>query len=399
MATFTYVGRDSRGALVRGRLEADDESGAKARLRGQGLFITTLQRKSDARRMPAQTLGLADVASLTSNLAMLISAGLPLLQALDALAEQADTPRIRDLLAQLTRDIEEGSSLSGAFSRYPTTFSTLYVGIVSGGEASGRLDEALQRLATYLERDLEFRRKIRDSLIYPGVVLSLAFVVLSVFLLYIIPVFDRVYRSHGVLLPLPTRMLIAVSTTIRGRLPLIVLASSVLLLPQVRRKLWIRLRDEFQIIVLRIPHAKTLVQTLIASRFTQAMGAMLRSGVPVLPALEVAGRSVGTPGFGRVVDVLGADISRGRPLSDSMRGTEQFPTMIVRMVAIGEQSGQLDVMLERAGIVLEREVNHRMTRFLTFLEPVLILLVGSLVGLILLSLYLPMFGLARTIVR
>jgi len=399
MPSFSYVGRDNRGTLVRGRVEAEDAGGAKARLRGEGVFITTLQVHSDAPRKAVSTLRLSDVAILTRNLAMLISAGLPLLQALEALVEQADDAKSRDLIAQLARDIEEGSSFSGALSRYPGVFSPLYVGIVSGGEASGRLDDALQRLAAYLERELEFRRKIRDSLIYPGVVLSLALVVLSVFLLYIIPVFERVYRTHGVLLPLPTRTLIAVSTTIRSRLPLIALVGFVLLLPPVRHKLWMMIRDAVQVVVLRIPHAKALVQVLIASRFTQAMGTMLRSGVPMLPALEVAGRAVGTPGFGRVIEVLSSDVSRGRRLSDAMRGTDQFPTMVVRMVAVGEQSGQLDVMLERAGIVLEREVDHRMTRFLALLEPVLILLIGALVGLILVALYLPMFGLARTIVK
>lgn len=398
MATFKYVGRDSRGAVVRGQVDAEDAGVAQARLRGEGVFVTALQTKS-LQRTYKGTLRLADVASLTRNLAMLVGAGLPLLQALDALAEQTDDPRIRDVVRQIGQDIEEGSSLSGALGRHSTAFSPLYVGIISGGETSGRLDDALARLATYLERELEFRRKIRDSLTYPGVVLSLALVVMTVFLLYIIPVFDKVYRSHGVLLPLPTRMLIATSIGLRRYLPFIVLASGAFLVPAVRRKLGTSLRNAVQVTVLRIPYANALVQILVASRFTQAMGAMLRSGVPMLPALEVAGRAVGTPGFAAATNAISADISRGRPLSDAMRETNQFPMMIVRMVAIGEQSGQLDVMLERAGVVLDREVDHRMSRFLTLLEPVLILFVGVLVGFILLCLYLPMFGLARTIVR
>jgi len=330
---------------------------------------------------------------------MLVGAGLPLFHALEAVVEQTEEREMRAVGQQLAQNIQEGKSLSAALSDHPQLFSHLYVGIVRSGESTGRLDLALSRLVTYLERDAEFRRKVRDALIYPGVVFSLALVVLTIFLVYIIPVFDRVYRSHGVVLPLLTRMLMAWSVIFRANLPLLTLVTLVFILRPTRQMVWPRLVGPLQTLVLRLPYARALVRTLIASRFTQAMGSMLRSGMPVVPALEVAGTAVGAPGFDQVIATLSADLTKGRRLGDAMLQTRRFPPMIVRLVTLGEESGQLDVMLERAGTILDREFDLQMRRLLTFLEPVTILLVGGLVGVILLGLYLPIFGLARTIVR
>ncbi len=399
MPTFDYVSRDSTGTLIRGRVEAEDDGNARARLRQQGLFITALRAAPSTHGRTKVARNQSEVLTFTSNLAMLVGAGLPLFHALEAVVEQTEEKVLRNIGQHLVQHIQEGKSLSVALSDHPELFSPLYVGIVRSGESTGRLDLALGRLVTYLERDAEFRRKVRDSLIYPGVVLTLALVVLTVFLLYIIPVFDRVYRSHGVMLPLLTRMLMAWSVIFRANLPLLALVALVFILRPTRRVVWPKLVGPLQRLVLRLPYAKALVRSLIASRFTQAMGSMLRSGMPVIPALEVAGTAVSAPGFDQVIAALTADLTKGRRLGDAMLQTRQFPPMIIRMVSLGEESGQLDVMLERAGTILDREFDLRIRRLLTFLEPVTILLVGGLVGVILLGLYLPIFGLARTIVH
>ncbi len=399
MPTFDYVSRDSTGTLIRGRVEAEDDGNARARLRQQGLFITALRAAPSPQSRTRAARSQAEVLTFTSNLAMLVGAGLPLFHALEALVEQTEEKVLRDVGQHLTRNIQEGKSLSTALSDHPELFSPLYVGIIRSGESTGRLDLALNRLVSYLERDAEFRRKVRDSLIYPGVVLTLALVVLTIFLVYIIPVFDRVYRSHGVALPLLTRMLMAWSVIFRANLPLLALVALVFILRPTRRVVWPKLVGPLERLVLRLPYARALVRTLIASRFTQAMGSMLRSGMPVVPALEVVGTAVSAPGFDKVIASLTADLTKGRRLGEAMLQTHQFPPMIIRMVSLGEESGQLDVMLERAGTILDREFDLRIRRLLTFLEPVTTLLVGGLVGVILLGLYLPIFGLARTIVH
>ncbi len=399
MPTYEYLSRDVRGLQVRGRVDAEDAARARARLQEQGLYVTSLRAASAGLWRGPRHPRPAEVALMTHHLAMLLGAGVPLSPALDTLAEQTEEPGMRSVLWDLARDIKEGRSLSAALGRYPDLFPGLYVGIVRNGELSGRLDEALDRLAAYLERDQEFRRRMREALVYPALVLALAAVVLAVFLTFIVPAFDRVYRSSGARLPLATQALMAGSALFRGNLPLVGLALVAALLPPMRRILWGSLAAPLQRLVLRLPQAASLAQTVALSRFVHALGAMLRSGVPVLAALEVAGEAVGAADFRAAVRQLAGRVSAGRRLGDSLRQTGMFPPMIVRMVALGEESGRLDEMLLRAGAVMDREFELRMRRLLTFLEPALTLVLGGVIGALLLALYLPIFGLSRALVR
>ncbi len=348
-----------------------------------------------AAKLGRRRIGPADVAMLTYDLSMLLAAGLPLMQALEVLADQATELQMRDVLHELSREIQEGRRFSEALGRYPELFSPLYRGIVTNGEASGRLDLALERLATFLERDLEFRKKIRDVLIYPAMVLSMAAFVLCIFLIYIIPAFERVYHRAGASLPFLTRVLLAWSRTARVGLPVAISAGTLLFLPQARR--WLRQTGSatVQRIVFRLPHAGVLAQTALLGRFAHSMSMMLQSGVPLLSALEVAGAIGGPPEFASMVEGLSRSVIQGRRLSDAMRVSGWFTPMFLRMVSVGEETGRLDLMVARAAAILDREFDVRMRRFLTLLEPILILLVGAFVGVILMALYLPMFGLAR----
>jgi type IV pilus assembly protein PilC len=397
MPSFAYVGRDSQGTLVRGELEAEDGKQARARLRQQGLFITSLEPRTPRRHAPAGDLAL--VSLFTHHLSTLVTAGMPLFQSLETVAEQMEEGRMHDLLIDLARDIKEGKSLSAALSRRSNLFSQTYIGIIRHGELTGHLDHALGRLDAYLERELEFRRKVREALVYPAVVLSLAAIVLAVFLTYVIPAFERVYRSTGTALPVLTQVIIVWSKLFRNNLPALGLAAGVFILPPTRRFLWSRAAGPVQRLLLRLPRVGVLAQTVLLSRFTQTLGAMLRSGVPLSAALEVAGEAVGVAEFQPVAEALKTDVNEGRKLSDGMRQTKRFPTMIVRMVALGEEAGRLDAMLEQAGAILEREFDFQMRRLLTLLEPVATLGLGAIVGFILMALYLPIFGLSRAIAR
>jgi type II secretory pathway component PulF len=332
---------------------------------------------------------------LTYDLSTLLGAGLPLLQALDALAEQATEQRLRDVLQALSREIEQGRKFSEALGRFPDLFSALYRGIIANGEISGRLDLALERLAAFLERDLEFRRKIRDVLIYPTIVLTMAGIVLSIFLVFIIPAFERVYaRSHAAL-PLLTRMLLAWSRTARMGSPFLLAAATLLFVPRVRG--WFRraMILPLQRTLIGMPRIGTLAQTALLGRFAHSMAMMLQSGVPLLSALEVAG-AIGAPlRFDAMVENLKRSVMQGRRLSEAMRASGWFTPMFLRMVSVGEETGRLDVMLARVAVILDRDFDAGVRRLLTLLEPLLILVVGAIVGVILMSLYLPMFGLAK----
>lgn len=398
MPTFEYVARDNRGAQVRGRLEAQDDARARAHLQRSGLFLTSLRARRPMLR-PARGATQADVAAMTFHLAMLLGAGLPLSQALAALAEQTENVRLRGVVVELARDIEEGRSLSDALARFPDLFGQVFVSMVRNGELTGRLDEALERLAEYMDRDLEIRRKIREALLYPMIVLSVAAGVLAVFLTFIIPAFDRVYRSVGASLPLMTRMLLAGSRSFRAGLPLIVVAGGIVVLPPIRHAIRAALAAPVQRLVLRLPRVGALAKSALLSRFARALGIMLRRGVPIVSALDVAGAVVGLPDFGPVVEGLKRQIMEGHRLADAMRETGWFTPMVIQMTGLGEESGRLDVMLDRAATLLEREFDLQMRRFFTMLEPALTLLVGGIVGILLVALYLPIFGLARAVVH
>ncbi len=395
MPTFDFAGRDSAGAIVRGRMEARNDAGVRTRLAERGLFVTSIRARALGRRRVRQE----ELTLFTQHLAMLLAAGLPLLQALETLAEQTEETRVRDVMRQAADEIQEGLTLSQALARHPDIFAPVYIGVVRNGEVSGRLDDALGRLGVYLERDLEFRRKVRESLVYPAIVLGLAMVVMTVFLVYIIPAFDRVYASVGADLPFPTKVLLAGSRLFRGNLPLLLAFGASLIARPVRLAIWSRIAGPLERLAMRIPHARNLAETISLSRFVHALGAMLQSGVPVLPALEVAGQAAGAREFGPVVTFLQGQISQGRRFFEALAQTGRFPPMIVRIVAVGEESGRLDAMLQRAAVLMDREFELRMRRFLTFLEPVLTIFLGGVIGLLLLALYLPIFGLSSALTR
>ncbi|HKV44381.1 MAG TPA: type II secretion system F family protein [bacterium] len=400
MPTFEYAGRDVRGGLVRGRVEADDDLQARAQLRRDGYFVTALRESAWGRRQGTGVRNRAEVAMFTHDLAMLLEAGLPLLQAVEVMGEHSGDKRMQDVLRQLTADIREGKKFSAALARHPDLFSPMYVGLVSNGEMGGRMGIALERLAGFLERDLIFRQKVRDSLIYPGLVLAMAAVVLTVFIVYIIPAFDRVYRHAGSSLPPLTRALLAWSSLVRGSLPVLVPAAVVVLaVPPVRQAVWVALAAPLQRLVLRVPHAGRLAHTALLGRFAHAMAMMLASGVPLLSALDVAGEAVGAGEFRPVLKTLRETVVEGQRLTTAMRKTQWFTPMFIRMTSIGEETGQLDVMMTRAATVLDREFDVRMRRFLALLEPALTLVVGAVVGVILLALYLPIFGLGKALMH
>lgn len=397
MPSFDCVCRNSDGNLLRGLLEAEDEKSALTYLRQQGLFTISIHRRPSVQR--SASWNRAQVATFTQDLEVLVSAGIPLYQALETLSEQLEDERMLEVSSELARHIEEGKPLSAALGHHPDLFSSMYVGVIRNGEATGRLDQALQRLAAHLERDLEFRRKVRDAFFYPAIVLGLAAIVLGVFLVYIIPAFDRVYRSTGANLPVPTYAIIVGSRIFRQSLPVTAVAAAVVLIPAVRSRLWSRTAGAAQRQFLKMPRVGTVIQTMLLARFTQSMAMMLRSGVPLTSALEIAEEAVSTNDSRPVIEGLRSAVSQGRKLSDAMRGTKWFSPMIIRMVGLGEESGRLDVMMERAAAILDREFDLRVRRLLSLLEPAVTLGLGGVIGFILLALYLPIFGLSKTIVR
>jgi type IV pilus assembly protein PilC len=399
MQAYQFTGRDGTGVVIRGVVEAEDDMRARASLREQGLFITSLSARSMApflswfRRGP----GLEEVASFTFHLAGLVSSGIPLLRGLEVLHDQIENREMRAATAELEASVSAGQSLSGALAAHPEIFSPLYLGIVRTGEVAGALDQALLRLTDYLDREVTLTEKVRSMMVYPAFVLALAAVVVALFTAFIVPAFDRVYRSVGATLPVPTLILVSISRLARSYWLVILLVAAGGAWGLTRPRVWQALRNAGADLIRQIPRLGSLAQSVQVDRFIRTFGALYASGVPVLAALEVTTEAVTDPRMRWATGQLKESISRGRRLSDAMRAVGLFPPMIHRMVAMGEESGQLDAMLHRASNLLDREIDYAIKRLVTLAEPVLTLALGAVVGGILLALYLPIFGLAKVL--
>jgi len=398
MPTFAYVVRDAGGMPVKGLLEAEDASRAQAILQKQGYFITSLRlRRALAGLGAVRRAGLAEIAAFTHQLSALVGAGLPLLSALQALREQAEASTLAAAIQAVQADIEAGQGLSQALARHPRLFSAFYVGMIRAGELAGALDWTLQQLASYLEREVQLQRKLKGMLLYPAIVLALAAVVSGIFVMLIIPAFERVYRSAGATLPLPTLVLVAVSHFVREYAPALIIGGAAAAVAF--RGRWRRAKPSVDRWMLRIPHVGRLTRMVLVDRFVRTLGMMLRSGVPILSGLEAAAAAVDHQVMAAAIASITDAIHRGRRLSEPMRGNPLFPPLVTRMVAVGERSGTLDEMLAKAADLLDRDIEYALQRTITFLEPLITVVLGAVIGVMLIALYLPIFGLGRAVVR
>ncbi|MGQ0549268.1 MAG: type II secretion system F family protein, partial [Armatimonadota bacterium] len=398
MGTFTYTVRDAAGAIHRGALEADDSEGARARLRQQGYFITSVQpARTRGRALPwflGRGVSLVEVTTFTYQLSGLVGAGVTLLRSLTALRDETDSRLLRRVITEMLGDLEAGRRFSQALERHPAVFSTFYVGMIRSGEVSGGLDVALDRLADLLDREGELRAKWRAMLVYPAIVLALAAVVITVFLIYVVPAFEKVYRAGGATLPTPTLVLVGLSHIVRRHYLLILAAVAAALWVAGQRAIWLRFRPWFDNLMLRLPLFGHVARLVVLSRFTRTLGTMLKSGVPILGALSATADAVDRRVMHQAIDTIQEEVNRGRRLREAMGKIPLFTPMLLQVVAIGEESGTLDEMLGRAADLLDRQIDFAVKRLLTLMEPALTLVLGGIVGLILIALYLPIFGLA-----
>lgn len=403
MANFTYTVRDATGTLHKGVLEADDPNIARARLRQQGYFITSLQPVRDRRASIPWFLGrgvsLDDLMTFTFQLAALTHAGITLVRSLEALHDEIDNPMLKKIIADVRQDIQAGKRFSQALEKHPAAFSPFYVGLVRSGEVSGTLDDALSHLAELLDRDADLRAKWRGMLVYPAIVLSLAAIVITVFLLYVVPAFEKVYRAGGAVLPAPTLVLVGLSHILRRHYLLIVVTLVAAVWVAGQRGIWLRFRPWLDDVTVRLPLLGRVARLVVLSRFARTLGTMLKSGVPIIGALDATADAMDWRAMRAATESLQEEISRGRRLREAMSKNALFPPMLLQVVGVGEESGTLDEMLIRAAELLDRQIDAAVKRLLTLMEPALTLVLGAVVGVILIALYMPIFGLARAVLK
>jgi type IV pilus assembly protein PilC len=396
MALYTYRALDKQGEIIQDKLEGSGEMAVAHELRQQGLLVIDVKEQSVGQKdilEPFKRIKLADLVVFSRQLATMINAGLPIVRALYVLSEQTQNPKLKDVVVAVRKDVEAGSSLSQVLEKQPEVFSRLYVEMVKAGEIGGILDGVLLRLADQLERDQDLRRKIRSAMTYPIVVLVFAILAASFMLIFIVPVFAGLFQDLGGTLPLPTRITMAISdilTSIFGVFVYAGMALAVVMFLRWKksengRKVWGRA-------VLRIS-AKIgdVVKKATLARFARTFATLSAAGVPILQAIEITATSSGNWVVEKALLKSKDAIREGIPIYKPLEEEPVFPPMVTRMIAVGEESGDIDGMLTKIAEFYESEVDAAVKALTSIIEPLMVVVVGSIVGAIVISMYLPMF--------
>jgi type IV pilus assembly protein PilC len=392
---FEWEGRDKNGKVVRGELRAGGEAMVSASLRRQGILVTKLKKR---RMGGGRSIKQKDIAVFTRQLATMMRAGVPLLQAFDIVGRGSTNPRLTKLLADIRADVETGTSLSMAFRKHPLYFDALYCNLVEAGEAAGILEELLDRLALYQEKIVALKNKIRSALIYPIAVLVVAFVVLSIIMIFVIPSFKEVFTSFGADLPAPTLFVISMSEVfvqywwaIFG----VVFGGAYFFFQSWKRSE--KMQKFMDRLLLKVPVFGDLVNKSAVARWTRTLATMFAAGVPLVEALDSVGGASGNAVFAEATEQIQKDVATGTALTTAMQMSGVFPTMVLQMASIGEESGSLDHMLGKAAEFYEDEVDEMVKGLSSLMEPFIIVILGVLIGGIVVSMYLPIFKLGSVV--
>lgn len=392
---FEWQGRDRNGKTVSGETRAISEARVQATLRRQGVLTTKVRKR---RTRSAKRIKTKDIAVFTRQLATMMKAGVPLLQSFDIVARGNPNPSVTRLLTDIRADVETGTSLSAAFRKFPTYFNALYCNLVEAGEAAGILDTILERLATYMEKTEGIKSKIKSALMYPIAVLVVAFLVVSIIMIFVIPSFKQVFTSFGADLPAPTLIVIAISEFFVKWWWLIfgALGGGIYFFLQA----WKR-SEKVQMFMdrtlLQVPLFGTLVRKAVIARWTRTLATMFAAGVPLVEALDSVGGAAGNYLYKQATEKIQQEISTGTSLNTAMTDINVFPSMVLQMTAIGEESGSLDHMLGKAADFYEAEVDEMVAGLSSLLEPIIIVVLGVLIGGIVISMYLPIFKLGSVV--
>ena len=400
MANFTYQARNVAGGTVDGDIEAVDQQTAATQLMDRGLMVISLRRATGRRigkkrhqgRVKAQ-----DLVVFTRQLATMMDAGLPLVQTLTALEEQTESKTFKPVLRNITERVEQGQAFSEALDEHPRVFTRLYVSMVEAGETGGLIAEILDRLASYLESTARLKKKVKSAMTYPVIVCFIATAIALFLIIKVIPIFAGIYKDFGAQLPAPTQVLINISTIIRTYflLSLATVAATIFGFFQLKRTkrgaaIWDRTK-------LRMPVFGKLIHKIAISRFARTFAALLRSGVPILETLRIVGQSSGNTVVEKAVEQTAASIERGDNLALALRQHSIFPPMLVRMVSAGEQTGKVDVMLEKISDFYDEEIEATLAGLTSLIEPLLIVFLGVVVGSIVVCMFLPIFKLNQIV--
>ena len=396
--SYAYRVRTKEGRVIAGNMEADGEAAVAQRLRAQGLVPVQITKeagaglKKDMVLLP-EKVKLKDLAVFSRQFATMINSGLSLLRTLSILTEQTENKTLAKTIGELRDDVERGSSLSAAMSKHEKVFNKLYVAMVRAGETGGQLDTVLTRTADNLEADYKLRQKVKSAMTYPVVVAGIAVMLVTVMLLFVVPTFAGMFEGLGGTLPLPTLILLKLSQAAKWLVPLLIVGSIVGYIAYKRgRKASAAFRYRADRIKLKIPIFGDLFLKVAISRFTRTLGLLLRAGVPVLQALDIVADTTGNEVLTRATSDVKESVRSGESMNAPLSRHDVFPPMVVQMIAVGEDTGQIDEMLDKVSDFYDQEVESTTEALTSLIEPIMIAVLGGIVGSMIIALYMPMFA-------
>ena len=396
MPVFTYRGTNRAGATVSGELTAANKNELINNLKRQQINVTKMSEKGKEFNLPTFGGGVdsKELAIFTRQFSVMIDAGLPLVQCLEILASQQENKIFQNVLTTTRGSVEGGSTLSAAMRQHEKVFDALYVNLVEAGETGGILDTILQRLSSYIEKNVKLKRAVKSALVYPVAVLGVAAGVITLLLWKVVPIFATLFLGLGVNLPLPTRIVIALSNFIGSIFGLLILVGIIVTI--VGLKVWYGTpagRMVLDRVLLKLPLMGILLRKIAVARFTRTLGTLISSGVPILEGLEITAKTAGNAVIEKSLMEVRKGLEAGRNLADPLKETEVFPGMVTQMIGVGEQTGAMDAMLQKIADFYEDEVDAAVKDLLSALEPMMIVFLGVVVGGIVISMYLPLFTL------
>lgn len=403
MATFAYVGRSKSGAVKKGELVAKSRDEAVEQLRKQSVVVTSLEEKAAQEGFSFKVGGGVsekDLVVFTRQFGTMINAGLPLIQCLEILSNQSENAALRKSVGAIKVQVEGGSTFSDALRRHPKVFDDLYVNMVHAGEVGGLLDTILGRLSKYIEKAMKLKGQIKSAMVYPASILGIAFIVIAVLMIFVIPVFEKMFKDMSggkVALPGPTQLVIDMSNFAQSSWYIIL--GGIILAVVAFKKYYATAKGKYQIdkLLLKLPVFGDLVRKASVAKFTRTLGTLITSGVPLLDALTICAKTSGNKIIEEALVNARVSISGGKTISEPLAKSQVFPKMVTHMIAVGESTGALDAMLGKIADFYEDEVDQAVASLTALLEPMMMVFLGVLIGFIVVAMYLPIFTMANAI--
>ncbi len=397
MPTFTYTARAVNGELKTSTIDAPSREEVVAQLRRQRMSVVKVDEETKKVKTTRGSIKMRDIVIFTRQFSTMINAGLPLVQALDILAKQTENKVLSEVTRAVVFDVESGHTVADALAKHPNAFSDLYVNMVAAGEAGGILDTILMRLATFMEKNDALVRKVKGAMIYPGVIMSVAVIAICVLLIFVIPVFETMFGSVGLALPLPTRVVIGLSRFLKGYWYLIGggIAGGFFMV----KRYYATPGGKLQIdkALLKVPVLGDVLRKSAVSRFTRTLGTLISSGVSILDGLEITAKTAGNRVIQDAIMQSRASIAGGDTIAAPLQKSAVFPPMVISMIAVGEQTGGLDEMLSKIADFYDEEVDAAVGGLLSLLEPIMIVFLGIVVGGMVVAMYLPIFDMINAV--